>query len=91
MEDFFFQVAVEGGAKAFLKTLRGSHPFYSRVPLLEESHLFPRVVNKYIRKLLFYFNPITPTVMLTLISFCWNILEQHSGQSTKVKDMYIII
>ena len=50
MEDFFFQVAVEGGAKAFLKTLRGSHPFYSRVPLLEESHLFPRVVNKYVRK-----------------------------------------
>ena len=48
MEDFFFQVAVERGAKAFLKTLRGSHPFYSRVPLLEESHVFH--VNKYIRK-----------------------------------------
>ena len=50
MEDFFFQVAVEGGLRPFLKTLWGSHPFYSRVPLLEESHLFPRVENKYIRK-----------------------------------------
>ena len=37
---FFFQVAVEGGLRLFLRTLWGLHPFYSRVLLKEERHLF---------------------------------------------------